>query len=82
MDTVRPYNYTSADAVLFCGSDGKFLARSFIHRNSQLVTADGERNAVNVCREVVVAKHTVCIGESCNILASVPFKLVYLGRTA
>ena len=82
VDTVRPYNYTSADAVLFCGSDGKFLARSFIHRNSQLVTADGERNAVNVCREVVVAKHTVCIGESCNILASVPFKLVHLGRTA
>ena len=82
VDTVRPYNYTSADAVLFCGSDGKFLARSFIYRNSQLVTADGERNAVNVCREIVIAKDTVCIGESSNILASVPFKLVYLCRTA
>ena len=74
MNTVRPYDYTSADAVLFCGCDGKFLARSFIHRNSQFVSADGERNTVNVCREVVITKHTVCIGESCNILASVPFR--------
>ena len=82
MDTVRPYDNTSADTVLFCGCDGKFLARSFLHRNSQFVSADRERNAVNICREIVIAKHTVCIGESCNILASVPFKLVHLGRTA
>ena len=82
MDTVRPYDYTSADAVLFCGYDGKFLARSFFHRNSQFVSADRERNTVNVCREVVIAKDTVCIGESSNILASVPFKLAYLCRTA
>ena len=32
--------------------------------------------------EAIIAKHTVCIGESSNILASVPFKLVYLCRTA
>ena len=82
MDTVRPYDHTSADAVFLCGCDGKFLARSFIHRNSQFVTADGERNTVNVCREIIIAKHTVCVGESSNILASVPFKLVYLCRTA
>ena len=31
MDTVSPYNYTSADTVLFCGCDSKFLARSFFH---------------------------------------------------
>ena len=82
MDTIRPYNYTSADTVFLCGCDGKFFARSFIHRNSQFVSADGERNTVNVCREVVITKHTVCIGESCNILASIPFKLIYLCRTA
>ena len=82
MDTVRPYDNTSADTVLFCGCDGKFLARSFLHRNSQFVSADRERNAVNICREIVIAKHTVCVGESSNILASVPFKLVYLCRTA
>ena len=49
MDTVSPYNYTSADAVFLCGCDGKFLARCFIYRNSQFVSADRERNAVNVC---------------------------------
>ena len=31
MDTVSPYNYTSADAVFLCGCDGKFLARSGVH---------------------------------------------------
>lgn len=76
MDTVRPYDNTSADTVLFCGCDGKFLARSFLHRNSQFVSADRERNAVNICREIVIAKHTVCIGESCNILVT-PEKLEY-----
>ena len=82
MDTVRPYNYTSADAVFLCGCDGKFLARCFVHRDSQFVSAVRERNTVNVCREIIIAKHTVCVGESSNILASVPFKLVYLCRTA
>ena len=82
VNTVRPYDYTSADAVFLCGSDGKFLTRSFIHRNSQFVSADRERNTANVCREIVIAKHTVCVGESCNIFASVPFKLVYFCRTA
>ena len=82
MDTVSPYNYTSADAVFLCGCDGKFLARSGVHRNSQFVSAGREGNSVNICREGIIAKHTVCIGESSNILASVPFKLVYLCRTA
>ena len=31
MDTVRPYDNTSADAVFLCGCDSKFLARSFFH---------------------------------------------------
>ena len=31
VDTIRPYDHTSADTVLFCGCDSKFLARSFFH---------------------------------------------------
>ena len=31
VETIRPYDHTSADTVLFCGCDSKFLARSFFH---------------------------------------------------
>ena len=72
---VRPSDDTAPLRISLFGCNGNGIARRIVRRDGQRVSADGKADARSACREHIVGKHAVCVGQRSSIGFAVPFKL-------